>query len=80
MVLCGMMIQKGWSKWVRSPVIVSFNEKTTPVWAVPFPAVTICPENKSYSDLFNFTNAFLEIYHAGGPPYNLTNNEYVFMQ
>lgn len=42
----------------QSPVIVSFAEKSTPVWAIPFPAVTICPETKTYMDKLNFTETF----------------------
>lgn len=40
------MIHGIYRKWQTSPVIVSFAEKTTPVWQIPFPAVTICPETK----------------------------------
>lgn len=43
---------------VESPVIVSFAEKSTPVWAIPFPAVTICPETKTYMNLLNFTDVY----------------------
>lgn len=51
------MIHKVWRKWQDSPVIVSFAESSTPVWQVPFPAVTICSEAKSQNKLFNLTNA-----------------------
>jgi len=51
-----------WNKWDQSPVIVSFAEKSTPVWQIPFPAVTICPETKAKQTIFNFTNAFQQIY------------------
>lgn len=43
---CSVMIHKVYNKWQLSPVIVSFAEKSTPVWQIPFPAVTICPETK----------------------------------
>ena len=33
-------------KWKESPIILSFAEKSTPVWEIPFPAVTICPVTK----------------------------------
>lgn len=52
------LIGKVWNKWSDSPVIVSFAETTTPVWQVPFPAVTICPEVKASRDSFDFTEAF----------------------
>ncbi|KFB49820.1 hypothetical protein ZHAS_00017840 [Anopheles sinensis] len=51
---CGRLIQNIYRKWDQTPVIVSFAEKSTPVWQIPFPAVTICPEMKvrSHFDLF----------------------------
>lgn len=47
MSLSCWMIAKAWNKWDENPVIVSLNEKSTPIWKVPFPAVTICPEVKA---------------------------------
>ena len=38
-----------------SPVIVSFAEKSTPVWEIPFPAITICPETKVLKKYADFT-------------------------
>ncbi|CAO1407458.1 unnamed protein product [Diamesa serratosioi] len=43
---CFYLIIKTYNKWQSNPVIVTFEEKSTPVWKIPFPAVTICPENK----------------------------------
>jgi amiloride-sensitive sodium channel len=39
---CGNLIINIYNKWQQTPVIVSFAEKSTPVWSVPFPAVTVC--------------------------------------
>lgn len=39
----GTLIHKSWKKWDDSPLVVSFSEKSTPVWQIPFPAVTVCP-------------------------------------
>ena len=33
-------------KWKTSPVIVSFDSDPQPIWNIPFPAVTICNNNK----------------------------------
>lgn len=55
---CGILIHDSWNKWEQSPVIINFNEKSTPVWDIPFPAVTICPETKTKSYIFNFTKVF----------------------
>lgn len=43
---CASIIAKVYVKWIETPVIVSFSEKSTPIWNIPFPAVTICPETK----------------------------------
>lgn len=56
---CCRLIFHIYQRWERSPVIVSFAERSTPIWQIPFPAVTICMETKSQSDLFNYT----EMYH-----------------
>lgn len=36
---------------------MAFAETATPVWNVPFPAVTICSEVKSRSTIFDFSEA-----------------------
>jgi len=59
---CGRSIINIWNKWDQSPVIVSFDEKSTPVWQIPFPAVTICPETKAKQTIFNFTNAYHQMH------------------
>lgn len=55
---CSMMIGRIYVKWQHSPVIVSFAEKPTPMWKIPFPAVTICPETKVLSKFLNLTKAY----------------------
>jgi amiloride-sensitive sodium channel len=44
-----------YQKWEESPVIVNFANQGTPIYKIPFPAVTVCPESKSATDKFNFT-------------------------
>ncbi|XP_062558315.1 pickpocket protein 28-like [Armigeres subalbatus] len=53
-----LLIRKVYDKWDQTPVIVSFDEKFTPVWQIPFPAVTICPEVKTPITVMNFTKEF----------------------
>lgn len=53
-----------YKKWVRSPVIVTFATKQTPIWQIPFPAVTICPETKAKSSVYDISDGF----------YNFTEN------
>ncbi|XP_058826840.1 pickpocket protein 28-like [Topomyia yanbarensis] len=55
---CGRLIEKVYRKWDENPVIVSFDEQPTPVWTIPFPAITICPAAKIRSELMNFTESF----------------------
>ncbi|XP_037032181.1 pickpocket protein 28-like [Bradysia coprophila] len=72
---CGYSIQNVYIKWDQSPVIVSFAEKSTPIWEIPFPAVTICPETKADTSQLNFTDVFHKMKSAGKPPYNITDKE-----
>ncbi|CAH2043596.1 unnamed protein product, partial [Iphiclides podalirius] len=57
-VLCAGLIRKVYIKWNESPVIVSFAENSTPVWQIPYPAVTVCFETKSLQTRFNFTKYY----------------------
>ncbi|KAH0814955.1 hypothetical protein GEV33_007836 [Tenebrio molitor] len=52
---CVSLIISAYVRWENSPVIVSFATKETPVWMIPFPAVTICPESKTRPSVFNYT-------------------------
>ncbi|KAJ8943550.1 hypothetical protein NQ318_023062 [Aromia moschata] len=52
---CVIAIMEVYKKWVRSPVIVSFATRETPIYSIPFPAVTICPQAKSIQSLYNHT-------------------------
>lgn len=61
---CLTLILKIYEKWQLSPVIVSFAEKSTPVWQIPFPAVTICPETKALMKFVNFSGGYLAV-HTG---------------
>lgn len=58
-----LMIQDSYRKWDQAPVIVSLSEKATPVWKVPFPAVTICPEVKASIRKINLTKTYHELLH-----------------
>ncbi|XP_073848275.1 pickpocket protein 28-like [Musca autumnalis] len=65
---CGKMICKAYVKWNETPVIVTISERSTPIWSIPFPAVTICPETKrainetvpSYSQLLQGLKGYTE--------------------
>ncbi|RZB38942.1 ASC domain containing protein [Asbolus verrucosus] len=51
---CCFMIYTIYEKYETSPVIVTFATKETPIYKIPFPAVTICPETKSTKEKFSF--------------------------
>jgi acid-sensing ion channel, other len=70
---CSIMIHKIYDKWQLSPVIVSFAEKSTPVWQIPFPAVTICPETKAMAKHIRFTHGYNCVHNM--TTYNLTDDE-----
>ncbi|KAL5275289.1 hypothetical protein ACFFRR_001294 [Megaselia abdita] len=59
MYCCSILISNVYNKWNETPVIVSFSEKSTPVWQIPFPAVTICSETKEEKQHeFDFTKFY----------------------
>jgi amiloride-sensitive sodium channel len=53
---CGTSIYWIYQDWEQSPVIVNFANRGTPIYKIPFPAVTICPESKSVQKKFNYTD------------------------
>ncbi|XP_049294260.1 pickpocket protein 28-like [Anopheles funestus] len=55
---CGSLIHSVYRKWDREPVVVTFAEKPSPVFTIPFPAVTICPETKARKKDLDFTKAY----------------------
>ncbi|XP_065075657.1 pickpocket protein 28-like [Ochlerotatus camptorhynchus] len=80
---CAMLIHKTYQKWDQTPVIVSFNEKSTPVWQIPFPAVTICPQTKVKSGMLNFSqdfNDFTNMDPEEQENFNRTDNLLAMMQ
>ncbi|CAH1100668.1 unnamed protein product [Psylliodes chrysocephalus] len=61
---CVYLIVQTYVKFQQSPVIVSFATTNTPIYTIPFPAVTICPLSKARSSLFNFTDVMAKIKRA----------------
>ena len=43
------LIYKVFEKAHYNPVLVSFASETTPIWEIPFPALTICNMNKVFT-------------------------------
>lgn len=63
------LIYNTYRKWVTSPIIVTFAKTETPIWNIPFPAVTICPETAIDQAMFNLTDTYLKYQN------NLTTTE-----
>lgn len=57
--LCVSLVLAAYEKYENTPVIVSFGNRERPNWQIPFPAVTICPENKVVPKKFNYTGYWL---------------------
>ncbi|XP_068083949.1 sodium channel protein Nach-like [Anabrus simplex] len=60
LALCSLVIKRQWDKWYSSPVMVTLSEKSTPVWDIPFPAVTLCSEVKIKPSALNFSGLKLK--------------------
>jgi acid-sensing ion channel, other len=56
---CTLMILNIYNKWQLNPVIINVGEHLEPVWQIPFPAVTICPETKVLKKHVDFTKGYL---------------------
>lgn len=61
-------------KWKQNPVIVTFAETLTPVWTIPFPAVTICPETKALKTHIDITKGYRAVV-SNYTEFNLTRDE-----
>ncbi|CAH2105174.1 unnamed protein product [Euphydryas editha] len=73
-VCCALLIRKVWEKWNYSPVIVSFAESSTPVFKIPYPAVTLCPETNVMQTVFNYTK-YSHLYVNNFEKQNITLEE-----
>ncbi|XP_055319537.1 pickpocket protein 28-like [Sitodiplosis mosellana] len=75
-VLCTCSVWNTWLKWQERPVMVSFNDRTTSIGMVPFPAVTICPTHIYDKDDVNITHlANVYMRNSNLEKENLTNKE-----
>lgn len=77
MYFCGALIYEMYDNWQQRVVIVSFADDVTPVWDIPFPAITICPTIKIQQE-FKLYKYFQYITNNPEPPFNLTDEEYKF--
>lgn len=74
LVACFVAIVDVYDKWNLSPVFISYDNRMHPVWAIPFPAITICPMARAQVELFNSTDVYFRIDQPAG----ISNLEWVF--
>lgn len=43
---------------MRGPIVIGVGNNPIPIWHIPFPAITICPETKAKSSVLNFTEVY----------------------
>lgn len=55
--VCGFLIYEILEKWQKSPVVMGIDKDPTPIYRIPFPAVTICPETKINRSVFEHEHA-----------------------
>jgi acid-sensing ion channel, other len=55
---CCYLIYRTFKKWEHDPVLVSFNERLTPISQIPFPAITICNPSPYDADHFNYLKVY----------------------
>lgn len=54
--------------FLHTPVLMSIDSSPTPVWHLPFPAITVCSENQVRPSFFDF--------HDFTSEHNITAREY----
>nr|XP_019556935.2 pickpocket protein 28-like [Aedes albopictus] len=72
LVACLMSMVQLYEKWNENPVVISYDGRFLPVWAVPFPAVTVCPIARTQVELFNSSDVYFRFDEEG-----ISDNEYV---
>ncbi|KAJ3647274.1 hypothetical protein Zmor_024797 [Zophobas morio] len=58
---CIYMISEIMYKYENTPVVVSFATEDTPLYQIPFPAITICPEAKHNKQVFGYRDIYRQI-------------------
>lgn len=58
--MVGTLFASSYSVWRSRSTLYESVEINAPIYDLPFPSITICPENKFLTDALNFT----EMYHS----------------
>jgi acid-sensing ion channel, other len=74
-IACGVAIYNIWRNWDQNPVIVTFADRPTPIWQIPFPAITICPEIKAQKEIVDITKVYHMLKGNGSLFYTLKPEE-----
>lgn len=69
---CITIVYELFKKWQASPIVVNFASEEYNIFDISFPAVTICPETKVYSDYFNYSYTLRTFNHK---EYNISEEE-----
>ncbi|KAG5875634.1 hypothetical protein JTB14_037311 [Gonioctena quinquepunctata] len=72
MTLSVYYIMEIYKKYRENPFIVNLATRESPIFIIPFPAVTICPVVKTRRDLYNYTRTVHKIISEDD---NLTQDE-----
>lgn len=57
-VSCSYSVVSVFNRWMNFPIIISFDTTAMPVYEIPFPSIVVCPQFKSDTDIFNFTDVY----------------------
>lgn len=79
-VASAIFISQAYLKWHNTPVIVSFSEESTPVYKIPFPAVTICTDIKIKQTSLNYTDIWHQLSGQDYLNANLTDDTLELVQ
>lgn len=58
LIICINLLLHILMRWNEGPVIVNLAGQPESIRNIPFPAVTICPETKSKTSIFNYTDSY----------------------
>lgn len=75
MLLCMNSIYNVWWKWRDTPVIISQRHNPMSIGDVPFPAATICPETKTLTKIFNYTDVYRSMLKLDGINSRIINGD-----
>ncbi|KFB46467.1 AGAP011103-PA-like protein [Anopheles sinensis] len=71
--VCIAAIVIGHQKWNEKPILVSFSPTQIPIWQIPFPAITVCPQTRVDVESFNVTDVYRRARQAN---HTLTEDEW----